>query len=149
MHVLAPTTVASLTLSAPTLTPLTIPTISTVPQAPTPLTTTLSTVLQDLPNFGSLSRFDHRLKTLEANFSVFVQTNQFARAVSLIVETGDIDTLKRRRDDEADKDEEPLLDQTGGPRGEKKARSQSQQALQMRKRPGLLASLYKGLNLNK
>nr|GEZ86138.1 hypothetical protein [Tanacetum cinerariifolium] len=50
-YVLAPTTVASLTLSTPTLTLLTIPTISTVPQAPTPLTTTLSTLLQDLPNF--------------------------------------------------------------------------------------------------
>nr|GEV46025.1 hypothetical protein [Tanacetum cinerariifolium] len=44
----ASTTVASLTLTAPTITPLTIPTIS---------------------------------RTLEANFSEFVQTNQFARAV--------------------------------------------------------------------
>nr|GEY20810.1 hypothetical protein [Tanacetum cinerariifolium] len=55
-----------------------------VPQAPTPLTTAPSTLLQDLPNFGSLFRFDHRLKTLKANFSEFIQTNQFARAVSSI-----------------------------------------------------------------
>nr|GEX18410.1 hypothetical protein [Tanacetum cinerariifolium] len=38
----------------------------------------------DLPNFGSLFGFDHRLKTLEANFSEFMQTNQFAGAVSSI-----------------------------------------------------------------
>nr|GFD06527.1 hypothetical protein [Tanacetum cinerariifolium] len=80
----APTTVAPLTLSAPTLTPSTIATISTVPQAPTPPTTALSTLLQDLPNFGSLFGFDHQLKTLEINFSEFVQANQFAGAVSSI-----------------------------------------------------------------
>nr|GEV58933.1 hypothetical protein [Tanacetum cinerariifolium] len=64
--------------------PSTIATISTVPQAPTPPTTDLSTLLQDLPNTGSLFGFDHRLKTLEANFSEFMQTNQFAEAVSSI-----------------------------------------------------------------
>nr|GEZ54073.1 hypothetical protein [Tanacetum cinerariifolium] len=84
MDVQVPTSVAPLPLSAPTLTPSTIATISTVPQAPTPPTTASSTLLQDLPNFGSLFRFDHRLKTLEANFSKFVQTNQFAGAVSSI-----------------------------------------------------------------
>nr|GFD16154.1 hypothetical protein [Tanacetum cinerariifolium] len=84
VDVQASTTVAPLTLTAPTLTPLTIPTISQVPQAPTPPTTALSTFLQDLLNFGSLFGFDHRLKTLEANFSEFVQTNQFAGAVSSI-----------------------------------------------------------------
>nr|GEW24647.1 hypothetical protein [Tanacetum cinerariifolium] len=86
MDVQAPSTVASLTLSAPTLTPSTIPTISTVPQAPTPPTTASSTLLQDLLNFGSLFGFDHRLKTLEANLSKFVKTNQFAGAVSSISE---------------------------------------------------------------
>nr|GEV74083.1 hypothetical protein [Tanacetum cinerariifolium] len=78
------TTVAPLTLTAQTLPPPTIPTISQVQQAPTPPTTALTTFLQDLPNFGSLFRFDHRLKTLKASFSEFVQTNQFARAVSFI-----------------------------------------------------------------
>nr|GFC43521.1 hypothetical protein [Tanacetum cinerariifolium] len=33
---------------------------------------------------GSLFRFDHRLKTLEPNFYEFMQTNQFAGAVSAI-----------------------------------------------------------------
>nr|GEU66771.1 retrovirus-related Pol polyprotein from transposon TNT 1-94 [Tanacetum cinerariifolium] len=46
--------------------------------------TTPSALLQDLPNFGSLFGFDHRLNTLEANFSEFMQTNQFAKAVSSI-----------------------------------------------------------------
>nr|GEZ03443.1 hypothetical protein [Tanacetum cinerariifolium] len=78
--------VASLPVSAPTLTPSTIATITIVQQAPTPMTTAPSTLLQYLPNFGSLFGFDHRLKTLEDNFSEFVQTNQFARAVSSIPE---------------------------------------------------------------
>nr|GEV77731.1 zinc finger, CCHC-type [Tanacetum cinerariifolium] len=86
VDVQASTTVASLTLTAPTLPPLTIPTISQVPQALTPPTTAPSTFLQDLPNFGSLFGFDHRLKALEANFFEFMPTNQFAGAVSFILE---------------------------------------------------------------
>nr|GEZ60762.1 hypothetical protein [Tanacetum cinerariifolium] len=128
MDVQTPTTVAPLTLSAPTHTPSTIATISTVPQAPTPPTTALSTLLQDQPNFGSLFGFDHRLKILEANFFEFVQTNQFAGADSSIL---GITKMKN-----------PLLDQTGGPRDEEKERSESQQALQRRKLPGPLASLH-------
>nr|GEY40309.1 putative polyprotein [Tanacetum cinerariifolium] len=85
VDVQASTTVAPLTLTVPTLPPPTIPTISQVPQAPTPPTTAPSTFLHDLPNFGSLFRFNHRLKTLEANFSEFVQTNQFVRTVSSIL----------------------------------------------------------------
>nr|GEU84814.1 hypothetical protein [Tanacetum cinerariifolium] len=42
------------------------------------------TTPRDLPNFGSLFGFDHRLKTLKANFSEFVQTNQFTGVVSSI-----------------------------------------------------------------
>ncbi|GKF16597.1 hypothetical protein Tco_0061515 [Tanacetum coccineum] len=67
-----------------------------LPPPPTPLITHLQQIpvptpaivprssLQDLPNFGSLFGFDHRLKTLETNFSKFKQTNQFAAAVSSI-----------------------------------------------------------------
>nr|GEV83649.1 hypothetical protein [Tanacetum cinerariifolium] len=57
MDVQAPTTVASLTLSAPTHTPSTIPPIYIVPQAPTPSTTAPSNLLQDLLNFGSAVSF--------------------------------------------------------------------------------------------
>nr|GFA89452.1 hypothetical protein [Tanacetum cinerariifolium] len=44
-----------------------------------------TTIKLDLLNFGSLFGFDHRLKTLEANFSKFVQTNLFVGAVSSIL----------------------------------------------------------------
>nr|GFA82859.1 hypothetical protein [Tanacetum cinerariifolium] len=84
VDVQASTTVVSLTLTAPTLPPPTIPTISQVQKATNPPTIAPSTFLQDLPNFGSLFGFDHRLKILEANFSEFMQTNHFARAVSFI-----------------------------------------------------------------
>nr|GEX00162.1 hypothetical protein [Tanacetum cinerariifolium] len=62
---------------------------------------------------------------------------------------GETITLKRRRDDDADKDEEPSLDQTEGLRDAEKERSLSQQALQRRKQPGALASQHKGLNLDR
>nr|GFA64196.1 hypothetical protein [Tanacetum cinerariifolium] len=84
VDVQASATVLPFTLTTPTLPPPTIPTISQVPQAPTPPTIAPSTFLQDLPNFSSLFGFDHCLKTLKANFSEFVQTNQFAGAVSSI-----------------------------------------------------------------
>nr|GFA01877.1 hypothetical protein [Tanacetum cinerariifolium] len=86
MDVQDPTSMAPLPVYVPTLTPLTIATTTTVQHAPPPPTTAPSTLLQDLPNFGSLFGFDHQLNTLEANFSEFMQTNQFARAVSSIPE---------------------------------------------------------------
>nr|GEW36129.1 protein FAR1-related sequence 5 [Tanacetum cinerariifolium] len=46
--------------------------------------TILSNIIQNLPNFGSLFRFDDRLRSLEANFSEAMHTNQFASAVSAI-----------------------------------------------------------------
>ncbi|GKD75194.1 hypothetical protein Tco_1333476, partial [Tanacetum coccineum] len=69
---------------------------TTLPPPPTPLITHMqqtlvptptifpSSSLQDLPNFGSLFGFDHRLKTLETKFSEFKQTNQFAETISSI-----------------------------------------------------------------
>nr|GEW04428.1 hypothetical protein [Tanacetum cinerariifolium] len=84
VDVQTPTSVAPLLVSAPTLTLSTIATVTTIQQAPTPPTIAPSTLLQDLPNFSLLFGFDHRLKTLEANFSKFMQTNQFAGAVSSI-----------------------------------------------------------------
>nr|GEV48059.1 hypothetical protein [Tanacetum cinerariifolium] len=79
------TTVVPFLVTAPTLPPPSIPIISQVQQAPAPSTATAPSIsLHDLLNFGSLFRFDHRLKTLEANFFEFMQTNQFAEAVSFI-----------------------------------------------------------------
>ncbi|GKA75406.1 hypothetical protein Tco_0781784 [Tanacetum coccineum] len=72
-------------VSATTLPPPPTPLITHMQQTPVPTpTTVLSSSLQDLPNFGSLFGFGHRLKTLETNFSEFKQTNQFAKAVSSI-----------------------------------------------------------------
>ncbi|GJZ31524.1 hypothetical protein Tco_0576571 [Tanacetum coccineum] len=72
-------------LSAITLPPPPTPLITYLQQTPVPTPPTVpSSSLQDLPNFGSLFGFDHRLKTLENNFSEFNQTNQFAAAVFLI-----------------------------------------------------------------
>nr|GFA02725.1 hypothetical protein [Tanacetum cinerariifolium] len=80
-----PTSVAPLPMTAPTMTPSTIVTITTTSQAPILPTTAPSTIIQDLPNFGLLFGFDNRLRTLEANFSEFMQMNQFAGAVSAIL----------------------------------------------------------------
>ncbi|GJT86479.1 hypothetical protein Tco_1068196 [Tanacetum coccineum] len=72
-------------ISATTLPPPPTPLIIHMQQTPVPTPTTVpSTSLQDLPNFGSLFGFDHRLKTLETEFSEFKQTNQFAKVVSSI-----------------------------------------------------------------
>ncbi|GJX21660.1 hypothetical protein Tco_0226105 [Tanacetum coccineum] len=61
------------------------PLIPPVQQTPTPtLATTPSSSLLNLLNFGSLFGFDDRLKRLEADFSEFKQTNQYATALSLI-----------------------------------------------------------------
>nr|GEX13691.1 hypothetical protein [Tanacetum cinerariifolium] len=80
LDVQTPTSVAPLPMSAPTMTPSTIATITTTSQAPILPTTVLSNIIQNLPNFGSLFHFDDRLRTLEANFSEFTQTNQFVGA---------------------------------------------------------------------
>ncbi|GKB79732.1 integrase, catalytic region, zinc finger, CCHC-type containing protein [Tanacetum coccineum] len=72
-------------LSATTLSPPPNPLITHLQQTPVPTPTTIpSSSLQDLPNFRSLFGFDHRLKTLETDFSEFKQINQFNEAVSSI-----------------------------------------------------------------
>nr|GEU98434.1 hypothetical protein [Tanacetum cinerariifolium] len=82
----AMTTVELPLLSTTTLPPPSIPIISHVQQTPAHLLANVpSSSLQDLPNFGYLFEFDHRLKTLETNFSEFMQTNQFVEAISLIL----------------------------------------------------------------
>ncbi|GKB85984.1 hypothetical protein Tco_0958256 [Tanacetum coccineum] len=72
-------------VSATTLPPPPTPLITHMQQTPIPTPiTVLNTSLQDLPNFGSLFGFGHRLKTLETDFSEFKQMNQFAEVVSFI-----------------------------------------------------------------
>nr|GEZ91234.1 hypothetical protein [Tanacetum cinerariifolium] len=68
------------------MTPSTVTTITTTSQAPIPPTLISSEVLQNLPYFESVFRFDDRLRSLEQNFSEVMQTTQFAVAVSAILE---------------------------------------------------------------
>ncbi|GKB32690.1 hypothetical protein Tco_0872091, partial [Tanacetum coccineum] len=87
-------------LSTTTLPPPPTPLITHLQQTPVPTPATVpSSSLQDLPNFGSLFGFDHRLKTLENDFSEFKQTNQFAAAVSSI--PGIVDTYLANKMNEA------------------------------------------------
>ncbi|GKE33527.1 ribonuclease H-like domain-containing protein, partial [Tanacetum coccineum] len=83
VDVLVTTIVEPPLLSATILPPPSTPLITHLQQTPVPTPATVpSSSLQDLSNFGSLFGFDHRLKTLETNFSKFKQTNQFTVAVS-------------------------------------------------------------------
>nr|GEZ90137.1 hypothetical protein [Tanacetum cinerariifolium] len=68
------------------MTPSTITTITTTSQAPIPPTPIPNEVLQNLPTFDSVFRFDDRLRSLEQNFSEVMQTTQFVGAVSAILE---------------------------------------------------------------
>nr|GEW05816.1 hypothetical protein [Tanacetum cinerariifolium] len=74
--------VAPLQTSTPIMTPSTISTITTISHAPIPPTTISSKVLQNLPTFDSVFRFEDRLKSLEANFSEYIQTNPFGEATN-------------------------------------------------------------------
>nr|GEY38880.1 hypothetical protein [Tanacetum cinerariifolium] len=79
MDAQTPTLVAPLLMSAPTLTSSTIPTITTTKQEPLPPTTAPNTLLQDLPNSGSLLREEAQkeneefLKTLDENMQKIIK----------------------------------------------------------------------------
>nr|GEV37831.1 ribonuclease H-like domain, reverse transcriptase, RNA-dependent DNA polymerase [Tanacetum cinerariifolium] len=131
------------------MTPSTMATITTTSQAPILPTTVPSTIIQNLPNFGSLFRFDDILRNsyavaadlfemelkkiliekMEGNKSIQrsdEQRNLYKALVKayesnkIILDTyGETVTLKRRRDDDADKDEEHSV---GPDRGSKRHR---------------------------
>nr|GEZ24062.1 hypothetical protein [Tanacetum cinerariifolium] len=77
--------VAPLQTSTPIMTPSTIATITTISYAPIPPTPIPSEVLQNLPTFDSVFRFDEGQKSLEASFFEYRQINPFAEAVSNIL----------------------------------------------------------------
>nr|GEX90539.1 hypothetical protein [Tanacetum cinerariifolium] len=79
-----PTSVAHLPITTPTMTSSTIATTTPTSQAPTLPTTIPTEIIQHLPSFSSLFRFDDRLRYLEEHFSKVTQTNQFAGAVFTI-----------------------------------------------------------------
>nr|GFB49060.1 hypothetical protein [Tanacetum cinerariifolium] len=76
--------IAPLPTPTPIMTPSTIATITTTSEALIPPTTFPSAVLENLLTFDSVFRFEDKVKSLEVNFSKFMQTNQFAKAVSKI-----------------------------------------------------------------
>nr|GEW75485.1 hypothetical protein [Tanacetum cinerariifolium] len=126
VDVQASTTVAPLTLTAPTLPPPTNPTISQVPQAPTPPTTAPSTFLQDLLNFfdgavfsipGIVERYMDQRMNEAVKVAVQIQSDRLQDEAQDINEEDSV-TFKRHRDD-ADKDEEPSV---GSDRGSKRRR---------------------------
>nr|GFC02082.1 hypothetical protein [Tanacetum cinerariifolium]GFC02083.1 hypothetical protein [Tanacetum cinerariifolium] len=82
----ASSSVAPLPTPIPTMTPSIITTITTASHPPIPPTPIPSEVLQNLPTFDLMFRFDERLKSLEANFFEYRQTNPFAEAISNISE---------------------------------------------------------------
>nr|GFB81861.1 hypothetical protein [Tanacetum cinerariifolium] len=86
IDVQTPTSVAPLPITTPTMTSSTIATTTHTSQAPTLPTTILSKVIQHLLSFGSLFRFNDRLRSLEQNFSEVIQTNQFSGVVSAFLE---------------------------------------------------------------
>nr|GFA30187.1 hypothetical protein [Tanacetum cinerariifolium] len=127
---------APLQTTTPIMTPSTIATITTISHAPIPPMTIPSEVLQNLPTFDSVFCFEDRLKSLEVNFSEFIQTNQFAEAVSNIPVATDLSEMGLKKilieKIEGNKSiqekvrmmmirKDPPLDQSGGLRDEEKA----------------------------
>nr|GFA39400.1 hypothetical protein [Tanacetum cinerariifolium] len=88
---------APLQTTTPIITPSTIATITTISHALIPLTTIPSEVLQNLPTFDSVFRYEDRLKSLEVNFLEFIQTNQFAEAVSNILVAADLSEMELKK----------------------------------------------------
>nr|GFB49815.1 hypothetical protein [Tanacetum cinerariifolium] len=89
--------IAPLQTSTLIMTPSTIATITTSSDAPIPPTIIPSAVLQNLPTFDSVFRFEDKVKSLEVNFSEFMQTNQFAEAVSNIPVAADLIEMELKK----------------------------------------------------
>nr|GEZ39303.1 hypothetical protein [Tanacetum cinerariifolium] len=99
------------------------------PIPPTPIP---SEVLQNLPNFNSVFRFDERLKSLAANFSEYRQTNPFAEAVSNIPGEGPFAGSdrgsKRQREEKEPESARALLEPATKSAGRSTTGSKSRQA---------------------
>nr|GFC99644.1 hypothetical protein [Tanacetum cinerariifolium] len=79
-----PSQTVSLEPPTPIMTPSIIATITTSSEAPIPPPIIPSIILENLPTFNSVFRFEERLRLLETSFYEYRQTNQFADAVSAI-----------------------------------------------------------------
>nr|GFA40689.1 hypothetical protein [Tanacetum cinerariifolium] len=106
----ASTSVTPLPSPTSTVTSSIITTTRTASRPPIPPTPIPREVLQNLPTFESVFRFEDRVKSLEVNLSEFMRTNQFLEAVSTISDKTILDSygesaiLKRRRKDDDDQE---------------------------------------------
>nr|GEX39081.1 retrovirus-related Pol polyprotein from transposon TNT 1-94 [Tanacetum cinerariifolium] len=136
LGVQAPTSVAPLPMTTPTMNPSTIATITTISQAPILPTTVPSTIIQNLPNFSSLFRFDDRpsltvsvmkLKEKMKSFSKLLMKTcrRSSRSRTSYAVAADLSEMELKKiliekiEDDADKDEEPSA---GPDRGSKRRR---------------------------
>nr|GEW67054.1 hypothetical protein [Tanacetum cinerariifolium] len=97
IFVTASSSMAPLQTSIPIMTPSTIATITIISHAPIPPTTIPSELFQNLPTFDMVFRFEDRLKSLEANFSQYIQTNPFAEAISNILVVADLSEMELKK----------------------------------------------------
>nr|GEY60447.1 hypothetical protein [Tanacetum cinerariifolium] len=86
--------VTPIPLPKSTMTPSIMTTTTTASQPPIPPTPIPSDVLQTLPNFASVFRFEDKVKSLEVNFSKFMRTNQSTEATDQLQ-----DSLQRENDE--------------------------------------------------
>nr|GFB65018.1 hypothetical protein [Tanacetum cinerariifolium] len=122
VDVQASTSVASLTLSVPTLPPLTIPTTADLSEMELK-----KILIEKIESNNSIHRFDEQRNLYKTLVEAY-------ESDKIILDTyGDTVKLKKRRDDK-DKDEEPFAGSDWGPRDEEKEKSQNQQALLRRRR---------------
>nr|GEV14653.1 putative reverse transcriptase domain-containing protein [Tanacetum cinerariifolium] len=122
------TFVAPLPMTAPTMTPSTIATITTTSQAPILPTTRMNEAVKVVVQIQSnrlrdeaQRENDEFLKTVDENMQKIIKEQALVEAYEsdkIIIDTyRETVTLKRRRDDDADKDEEPSA---GPDRGSKR-----------------------------
>nr|GFB63160.1 hypothetical protein [Tanacetum cinerariifolium] len=83
---MASSSIVSLQTPTPIMTPSTIATITTSGEAPIPPLIIPSIILENLLKFNSAFHFEERLRSLETSFYEYRQTNQFADAVSAILD---------------------------------------------------------------
>nr|GFA01456.1 hypothetical protein [Tanacetum cinerariifolium] len=87
-------TVAPIPSPKSTMTPSIMTTTTTASHPPIPLTPIPSDVLQTLPTFALIFRFEDRVKSLEVNFLQFMRTNQSTEATDQLQ-----DSIQRENDE--------------------------------------------------
>nr|GEZ64419.1 hypothetical protein [Tanacetum cinerariifolium] len=154
MDVQTPTSVAPLPITAPTMTPSTIATITTTSQAP--ILPTISDRLRDKAQREN----DEFLKSVDENMQKIIKEQVKEQVKTSYAVATDLTEMELKKiiieKMEGNnvmmmliKMKNPPLDQTGGPRDVEKERSLSQQVLLWKLLPRALAGQHKGLNLDR